>query len=362
MTNKQPDYIRALDFNTDVSFEKELRHRIDEYFRISGRPSRDSLSMYIKTVIILAVFISSYILLVFAAQNVLQAILLSVILGFGRAVIKINIQHDGGHKAYSDHQWINKIMAMTLDIIGGSSYLWWWKHVRIHHRYVNITGYDTDIEIGTFGRISPYQKRLPVHRWQHIYLWLLYGLIAIKWHLYDDFKSIITGRLHNYRIPRPRGWDLVVFIGGKMTFFPLAFGIPLLFHPWWAVLFCYSIAAVVLGILMSVIFQLPHCVMEADFPLPLKDTGRMDKPWAVHQAEVTLDFSRENRVLTWALGGLNYHREHHLFPIICHINYPAMSKIVKQTCRDFGIANKEHASLAAGMVSHFRWLRKMGKK
>ena len=35
------------------------------------------------------------------------------------AAIGFNIQHDGGHKAYSDKPWINKLMAMTLDLLGG---------------------------------------------------------------------------------------------------------------------------------------------------------------------------------------------------------------------------------------------------
>ena len=44
--------------------------------------------------------------------------------------------------------WVNKLMAMTLELIGGSSYLWRWKHVVFHHTYVNITGHDTDIDLG----------------------------------------------------------------------------------------------------------------------------------------------------------------------------------------------------------------------
>ena len=61
-----------------------------------------------------------------------------------------------------------------------------------------------------------------------------------------------------------------------------------------------------------------------------------------------MNFARRNRVLTWLLGGLNYHKEHHLFPLICHVNYPSMSKVVEETCREFGIPYKEHPSFASG--------------
>ena len=67
--------------------------------------------------------------------------------------------------------------------------------------------------------------------------------------------------------------------------------------------------------------------------MPRADTGRMENPWMVHQAQVAVDFARHNRVLTWLVGGLNHHKEHHLFPAICHVNYPSIAPIVEQTCR-----------------------------
>jgi len=40
------------------------------------------------------------------------------------AGIGFNIEHDGGHQAYSNYGWINRLMAMTMDLIGASSYVW----------------------------------------------------------------------------------------------------------------------------------------------------------------------------------------------------------------------------------------------
>jgi len=111
---------------------------------------------------------------------------------------------------------------------------------------------------------------------------------------------------------------------------------------------------------MAVVFQLPHCVAQAEFPLPRKDTGRSEIPWAIHQARVTLDFGRPSKILRWPLGGLNFHLEHHLFPTICHIHYPAITGIVEQACRDHGVKYAEHRSFGAGLAAHYRWLRRMG--
>jgi fatty acid desaturase len=52
--------------------------------------------------------------------------------------------------------------------------------------------------------------------------------------------------------------------------------------------------------------------------------GRIDNAWAVHQVETTVVFARRSRVVTWLVGGLNFQIEHHLFPRISHVHYPAI--------------------------------------
>ncbi len=350
----------ALKFGTNSAFQLELRRRVDEYFRATGRRQRDCWQMYLKTAILIAGLAVSYLLLVFAAHAWWQSVPLAVLLGIVAAGIGFNIQHDGAHHAYSDHRSINKLMAMTLDMVGGSSYVWHWKHNVIHHTYVNITGHDNDLNLGILGRVTPHQPRLAFHRWQHLYLWLLYGLVAIKWQLFDDFRRLIAGRIGRYRVRRPTGADLVLLVAGKATFLAWAIGVPLLFHPAHTVLVHYGIAALVLGTTLAVVFQMAHCVDEAAFPLPSVDAGRIEQAWAIHQVETTVDFARRSRVVSWLLGGLNFQIEHHLFPRISHVNYPALSKLVERTCRDFGVAYTEHRSFRQGVTAHFRWLRRMG--
>jgi linoleoyl-CoA desaturase len=351
---------RRLTFSGENDFQVELRRRVDEFFRSTALRRRDCPQMYVKTAILVACFTASYVLLVFVAHTWWQALPLAILLGLATATIGFNAQHDGGHHAYSNYAWVNKMMAMTLDVIGGSSYHWHWKHGIVHHTYVNITGHDTDIDLGGLGRLTPHQRRFSFHRWQHWYLWPLYGLMAVKWHFVGDFRDIITGRIGEYRFPRPKGRDLVIFLAGKAIFLALAFGIPLLLHSLWVVGLFYGVVAVVLGMALSVVFQLAHCVEQAEFPLPRKDTGRIDTAWAIHQVETSVDFARHSRVAAWLLGGLNFQIEHHLFPRICHVNYPAISKVVEETCREYGVKYSEHESVWAGVVSHFRWLQRMG--
>jgi linoleoyl-CoA desaturase len=351
---------KKLKFGKNNGFQAELRRRVDEHFQSTDRQERDCPQMYVKTVILLLSFFGLYSVLVFVAQTWWQVLPLCIILGTVTAAIGFGIQHDGAHHAYSNSLWINKLTALSLDLIGGSSYIWHWKHDVLHHTYTNIAGYDMDLEVGIFGRLSPSHPRLAFHRWQHYYLWLLYGLLAIKWHFYDDFYCLITGKIGDRPFPRPKHSNLAIFFAGKLFFFTLVFAIPLQFHAIGLVLASYGLVAVTLGIVLSVVFQLAHVVEEADFPLPLAEVSVIENDWAVHQIETTVNFSRNNHLLTWLLGGLNFQVEHHLFPNICHINYPDLSRVVEQTCREYGVRYNQHDSFWAGLLSHYRWLRCMG--
>src|ERR1700750_1316393 len=133
LANRSYEVDSRLIFGRNNAFQKEARRRVDEYFRTSGRRQRDCPAMYLKTIIILTTFAVSYGLLVLVVETWWQALPVAVLLGLSVAAIGFNIEHDGGHHAYSNHSWINRMMAMTLDLVGGSSYVWHWKHSVVHH-------------------------------------------------------------------------------------------------------------------------------------------------------------------------------------------------------------------------------------
>jgi len=337
---------------------------VDAHFEKTGRSKRDAPGMYFKTATILTTFFGCYFLLLFFITSPWLIIPIAIVMGLALAAIGFNIQHDGSHRAYSKYNAVNKMMALTLDLMGGSSYLWDWKHNSIHHTFTNVHGEDDDINLGFLARLSPEQKRFWFHRFQGIYLWILYGFLAIKWHFVDDFYQIAVGRIGGHKIPRPKGKELLIFISGKVAFFSMAFVIPLLMHPWWAVLGVYAIAAFVSGVVLSVVFQLAHCVEGAAFPVPVQHaTGRAKLPtdWAEHQVQTTADFSRHNKLLTWFVGGLNFQIEHHLFHKISHVHYGELSKVVEQTCVEYGLKYHHHRTFFSALAAHYRWLRAMGR-
>ena len=123
----------------------------------------------------------------------------------------------------------------------------------------------------------------------------------------------------------------------------------------------YLIMTLVAGFILSIVFQLAHTVEHTHFPMPDEVSGKMEDEWAIHQLKTTANFATRNRIISWFVGGLNFQIEHHLFPKISHIHYPAISKIIKQACREYNIAYVEYPRMYQAVRSHVSFLRQMGR-
>ncbi len=361
MVQRDPASIVPPKFSPHTSLRDRLNAAVEAYFEDSGRSRHGGLRMWVKTATIFAWAGGSYVALVFLAATWWQALLAGASLGLAVAGIGFNVQHDGGHGAYPKRRLGNRLTAWTLDLIGGSSYMWNFKHNITHHHYTNVDGVDEDLQADPFLRLAPGQPRYWYHRYQHLYVWLLYAFFPAKWEWYDDFKNLILGRSGHQRVPRPRGWALTWLFLGKLIFAAWALAIPLVLHSLWQVLAIYAFVALVLGVTLGTVFQLAHCVEEADItPLPANGV-RLPRSWAEHQLATTADFAPRNPVLGWYLGGLNFQVEHHLFPRVSHVHYPKLAAIVRRVCAESGVRHHTHRSLRSALRSHIRFLKHMGR-
>jgi linoleoyl-CoA desaturase len=73
--------------------------------------------------------------------------------------------------------------------------------------------------------------------------------------------------------------------------------------------------------------------------------------WGESQVRNSGNFATSNKLFTECYGGINYQIEHHLFPSVCHIHYPNIKNIVKQTCNEFNITYVEVGTLYESFVS-----------
>jgi linoleoyl-CoA desaturase len=329
-----------------------LRLAVDEVIAKGER--RDVIAVYAKIAIIAGATVACYAAyLSFSGPMVMS---LAIPLGLLLAAIGFNIQHDGGHESLSRVRFVNRCAAFSLDLLGGSSFVWRWKHNIYHHSYPNIGGVDSDIEIGPVGRLAPFHRRRWLHRYQHLYLWLLYGLLAVKWHFIDDFRDILRGRVGEMPLPRPRGLELLLFLIGKATFVVTAFIVPSLVHGIAVALTFYLVTSMVLSVSLSVVFQLAHCVEETAFY-----PGTALDEWARHQIATTTNFAPGSRILGWFIGGLNFQIEHHLFPRISHAHYARIAPVVQRICAERDIPYRVHQTFGEALRSHYRLLRANGR-
>jgi len=112
------------------------------------------------------------------------------------------------------------------------------------------------------------------------------------------------------------------------------------------------------GFMISIVFQLAHIIENVEFPEP-NPVGEMENNWAAHEMLTTCNFATHNRWLSY-FGGLNFQVEHHLFPYICRVHYPRISKIVKKTAKEFEYPYHEQPTFTKAIISHLRLLNKLG--
>jgi linoleoyl-CoA desaturase len=342
-------------------FQSELRRRAAEVLT-PARVRRGRRLAGLKAVLIMGWALGSYLGLLLWARRVWTVVPLALSLGLALAGIGFAIAHDANHGALLRGRRRNRILGLTMDLIGASSYVWRTKHNGAHHSFTNVVGADDDIDQMPLLRLAPDQARRRFHRWQHLYAWPVYGLFALQHHVFGDVVQVATGRIGaSARLPRPSGLELALFVVGKAVFWSWALVIPLLVAPWWAVVATFLACSWVLGFTLATVFQLAHSVEEASFSSVERLRAGPPPTWAVHQVESTVDFATGNRLLGWYLGGLNFQIEHHLFPRVCHVHYAHLLEAVRETCIRHDVRHVAQPSLGAALASHARWLRRMGR-
>lgn len=339
-----------------------MRHILPTAAEIASARHR----LHLKAVSIVVMLAAGYWGLVFAPFGVLGRVVAAVTLIHACIAVATNIMHDANHSAFSTSRRANQALSYAGDLLGSSSYLWRIQHNDLHHRHTNVMGYDADIEQAPLARLAPEQQWRRWHRGQHIYMWPLYGFLTVKSLFVSDFQCLKSKRIGSQPLPRPVGAsDGCKLVAGKLVNVAWALVIPMMFHPWWKVVVVYFVCAWCVGFSLAVIFQLAHCVDNADFfaddGLSLKGDANVR-----HQLATTVDIASSNRLtagyIGWLMGGLDHQVEHHLAPRLPHTMYPQLAVRVDAMCAAHGLTRRIHTGVFAALASHGRWLKQMGTR
>ena len=318
-----------------------------------------------KAIVIACLFATSYYVLV--VTNLAGVIRVAAALPLVAALVALgtSVMHDANHGSFARRRWVNRTLAYTSDALGASSWLWRIQHNRLHHGNTNVVGFDADLELAPWARLAPSQPWRRRYRWQHIYIWPVYGFLSLKNLLVSDWLSLASRRIGHQPLPREVTAGVWVRItAGKIGHVSWAIVVPLLFNPWQAVLGFYLACSWLVGVVLAVIFQLAHCV-EAAHTLDVSAPRRGEHHTA-HQLRTTVDIASPAPVVghlfRWIAGGLDHQIVHHLAPGLPHTAYPAVATRFRRGCITHGITYHVHPGLAAAVGSHARWLRAMGRE
>jgi linoleoyl-CoA desaturase len=347
-----------------AQFFKTLNKRVNQYFNENHLKKTGNWKLHLKTAIMFAIFLTPYFLILTLDLPNWAYLILTIIMGVGMAGVGMNVMHDGNHGAYSNKNWVNKLMGGSIYILAGNVYNWQVQHNVLHHTYTNIHNHDEDLEAGRILRFSKHAEWHKYHRFQHYYSLLLYGLLTFNWAITTDFQQMYRYTKRNLaygKMPKPFiNWSRLVIT--KVIYLTIWIVLPMVFMEiaWWKILLGFFIMHYVAGVILSVVFQLAHVVSDADTPLP-DESGTMKNTWAIHQLATTVNFGTKNRLVNWFTGGLNHQVEHHIFPNISHIHYTKIAKIVKQTANEFNLPYHEYKTTRKAIISHFQHLKELGK-
>ncbi|WP_461136105.1 fatty acid desaturase family protein [Spirosoma lituiforme] len=344
-------------------FFPTVRRRVDAYFAENAISSHANGAMWGKASFFLIGYATLYGLILSNQFGLWTMLGLAIVLGMFAAFIGFNVSHDGLHGSFSGRSWVNRLMGNSFYLLGANPYIWKVTHNIVHHTYTNIPGHDEDIELAPgLVRLDAQEDLRPWHRYQQWYTFPLYALASLSWVFRKDFVKFFKSKIgHHDNSAHPRAEYIKLFV--SKTIYYIGFLILpylLLDLTWWQLAIGFVLMHVAEGLVLGLVFQLAHAVEGTDFPIP-DERGDIQSAWAVHQMHTTANFAPDSKLAAFLCGGLNRQIEHHLFPKVCHIHYPEISKIVKDTAHEFGLPYLVNHSFGSALVSHFRLLRTLGR-
>lgn len=345
---------------SEKEFVSKLRKNVSDYFKTHNISTKGNAAMVIKTIVMASLYILPFVIILTVSMSAIAGLCMCIVMGIGIAGVGMSVMHDACHGAYSKKHWVNNALGGSLYLLGSNVLNWKIQHNVLHHTYTNISGLDEDINAKGPVRLAMKTSLKKYHRFQFLFAFLFYGMLTIA-KLLNDFPNLF--KYNKKGLVREQHGNLkseFVKMGlRKLVYVTVIFGLPLWLtnFKWYQLLIGFIVMHWVASMILSFIFQLAHVVEGAEQPF---EENEHYSNWHIHQLKTTSDFARNNKLLSWYVGGLNFQIEHHLFPTICHIHYTRIAPIVEKTALEFGLPYNLKPSFANAFSSHIKMLKKLG--
>jgi fatty acid desaturase len=311
-----------------VSTYTELSHRI----RAAGLLRRRYAYYWSKIIGTVAVFAGIWVIFAFLGDTWFQ-LLLAATLGAVLAQLSF-LGHDSAHRQiFISHHWNDWTARVLSGLFAGLSHGWWMsKHSR-HHANPNKEGADPDIGPSAFAftpAIAHNRRGLAARftRYQG-YFFPLILLMGLALHI-SSVQTLVS------RKPLKHRWWEVAFITGRLGGYVAV--LLLVLPPGKAAAFL-GVQMAIFGLLLGGAFAPNHLGMPIVPP------------------DMKIDFLRRQVLMSrniaggklthFAMGGLNYQIEHHLFPNMPRPNLRRAQALVRDHCTKHDISYTETSFFGA---------------
>eukprot|EP00211_Chloroparvula_japonica_P006580 CAMPEP_0119131694 /NCGR_PEP_ID=MMETSP1310-20130426/10525_1 /TAXON_ID=464262 /ORGANISM="Genus nov. species nov., Strain RCC2339" /LENGTH=421 /DNA_ID=CAMNT_0007122285 /DNA_START=52 /DNA_END=1317 /DNA_ORIENTATION=- len=324
----------------------DLRERVNAYFRNNNLNSRGGFYMITKSLALVALYALVY-------WTSLSYPVLAPLVGILSSSLGLCVQHDANHGALTRSPLLNRMFGFLDDVIGGSALMWRHQHCVGHHVFCNDVNMDSD----TYSQY-PIMKMNPAlpHRaylkLQHMYAPILYSLIGVSYPI-GDIQCFLEGRYAWIDVHPLSLVDSALYYTGKFLYVSLYYVVPFYVFGIAAIWTWLLPALLTGGFWLAALFAVSHNNNACEHNAETAD-------WAAMQIRTSSNWASDSFLWNIACGGLNCQIEHHLFPGIAHEHYMALSKIVRQYCKEVGLPYNDYPTYREIFVDHLSFLYRMG--
>ncbi len=354
--------MNKLKFSKDegTAFYKELQQRLDEYFFRNRLEKHGNWLMLFKIVMYFSLDILFYTLMM-NSETLTGFYIFYLLTGLSILLTAFNVSHDAAHGVAVKSKYWNKVLfSLSFNLQGNNAYVWGKHHNESHHLYTNIEGSDIDVLNNPLFRMTEHQELKWFHRYQYLYAPLLYLLYSLNWFLFRESLMLVnlSSRTIKIQIPRSEVFKLIIY---KLVYIGYMIIIPSYFLPfgWETVMLAFLLNHFMVSWIFVGVLGVSHLSDFVSHPVPAAD-NTLDMSWPKLQMCTSVDYNAGSRFLNWTLGGFNAHALHHLLPNICHIHYLRILPMFREIAAKHGVTYME-MSYTKSLVSHFRFLKAMGK-
>jgi linoleoyl-CoA desaturase len=339
-------------YNYKYTFKKEdfydvltnrVKIKMNQYYK------SDNI-FYIKSIIFFYIYFFMTYLYLFSKINIIYKCILSFLCGILEMILNFTIMHDASHYALFKNPKKNELLCKIFcswTLWNGS--MWLNHHTIYHHSFTNDYKDPDTLYSKPFYRKLSYGKHLlnKKNKYFKIWVFIITSIIPGLWlgQVISYFTWYLRGNLWRMKLPKIKlkYYEKIIYI---IRFYLILFGL-------YKNMFSMILYVVGINLTYSINIYGNHDTIET-FINSEKNKNITD--WGAKQVIESGNFSGE--LLCFFFGGINYQIEHHLFPNIHHSHYPKISKIVKETCKDFDIEYIHHDSIWDAISSYLNKIEK----